>query len=139
MTFSQWLFSFEGRIGRGRFWASLGVQLLIGLVMTLLLLSVNPTILNDPPKLNPAGSLIYLAFSIFSTWITLAVAAKRSHDRGRSAWFLLLYLIPIVNIWALIDLGFLKGEVGPNRFGADPQNQAPVSSAAVRVEPQLHS
>ena len=76
---------------------------------------------------------------------SLALAAKRLHDRDKSAWWLLLfYLVPAVldataqalgeatgalvltllgaaiSIWAMIELGFLKGTQGPNRFGPDP-------------------
>ena len=28
--------------------------------------------------------------------------------------------IPIINIWVIIDLGFLRGTEGSNRFGDDP-------------------
>lgn len=37
----------------------------------------------------------------------------------RSGWFALLYGVPIVNIWPLMELGFLKGTVGENRLGSD--------------------
>ena len=76
-------------------------------------------------------------------WVGLAVGAKRLHDRDKSAWWLLLfYAVPSVlssaadriegggiilhlvsfaiTIWAIIELGFLRGTIGPNRFGPDP-------------------
>jgi len=53
-------------------------------------------------------------------WVFLVVQIKRCHDRDRSGWFILLYLIPIVNLWPLIEICFLKGTTGPNRFGEDP-------------------
>jgi len=60
------------------------------------------------------GSLIFL-------WPTLAVQAKRWHDRDKSAWWLLINLIPVVGaFWTLIENGFLEGTPGPNRFGFDP-------------------
>jgi uncharacterized membrane protein YhaH (DUF805 family) len=52
---------------------------------------------------------------------TVVLSIKRCHDRDRSGWFLLLYLIPLIgSVWLLIDLGFLRGSQGPNRFGPDP-------------------
>jgi uncharacterized membrane protein YhaH (DUF805 family) len=35
-------------------------------------------------------------------------------------WFLLVGIIPLVNLWVLIELGFLRGTPGPNRYGPDP-------------------
>lgn len=53
-------------------------------------------------------------------WVFLVVQIKRCRDRDRSGWFILLYLIPIVSLWPLIEICFLKGTTGENRFGEDP-------------------
>ena len=54
-------------------------------------------------------------------WITICVLGKRWHDRNKSAWWILIAFIPIIGaLWFLIECGFLKGTVGPNRFGDDP-------------------
>jgi uncharacterized membrane protein YhaH (DUF805 family) len=46
---------------------------------------------------------------------------KRCHDRGKSAWWCLLLIIPIVGlIWAIVDLGILAGTQGANEYGPDP-------------------
>src|SRR5262249_49812879 len=64
-----------------------------------------------------------LVLAGFCMW--LAVAAKRCHDRDRSAWFLLILLVPYLGqIWLLIELAFLRGTPGPNRFGSDPLAKA---------------
>ena len=38
--------------------------------------------------------------------------------------FSLLFVGMVVGLWALIELGFLRGTVGPNRFGPDPRGGA---------------
>ena len=49
---------------------------------------------------------------------SIIVYIKRFHDRDKSGWWVLIGLIPIIGgIWLLIELGFLKGTPGPNRFG----------------------
>jgi uncharacterized membrane protein YhaH (DUF805 family) len=53
-------------------------------------------------------------------WPMLAIQIKRCHDRNRSGWFMLVFLIPLVNLWPAIEIAFLKGTDGPNRFGDDP-------------------
>jgi uncharacterized membrane protein YhaH (DUF805 family) len=82
---------------------------------------------------------------IFSLWILTAATIKRLHDRDKAGWWIavfciaplllgnfadvysesyaadLLALIAIVlNLWGVIELVFLKGTNGPNRFGPDP-------------------
>lgn len=57
------------------------------------------------------GMLLIL---VFSTWISLAVNVKRWHDLDRSGWSVLMSVMPF------FELGFHRGTVGPNRFGADP-------------------
>ena len=66
-------------------------------------------------------------FSFLTLWPGIAVSVKRLHDRGRSAWFLLILLIPVIGaFWLLIELGILPGTSGPNRFGP-PQFRAPAA------------
>ena len=58
---------------------------------------------------------------VFFIWATIAINAKRCHDRGRSGWFQLINLIPLIGqTWLFIETGLLKGTEGENRFGADP-------------------
>jgi uncharacterized membrane protein YhaH (DUF805 family) len=78
-------------------------------------------------------------------WMVIAVAAKRLHDRGKSRWWLLLFVVaPLVLIetgaftqsqaaravfavaalalhgWSFVELGCRRGVSGPNEYGPDP-------------------
>ena len=54
-------------------------------------------------------------------WISVAVQCKRWHDRDKSGWWFLINFIPIIGpLWAFIELGCLRGTMGPNLYGADP-------------------
>ncbi len=65
--------------------------------------------------------IIGVPFIVLVIWASLAVSLKRCHDRDRSGWFLLISLIPLVGaLWLLVELAFLKGTSGENRFGPDP-------------------
>jgi len=67
------------------------------------------------------GGIILLVLTVAIFWIGLAVAAKRWHDRGKSAWWILIAFVPVIGgLWYLIECGFLKGTSGANRFGSDP-------------------
>jgi uncharacterized membrane protein YhaH (DUF805 family) len=48
---------------------------------------------------------------------TLAIGARRLHDTGKSGWFLLLGLIPLVGIIILIVF-WVQPADGPNEWGA---------------------
>ncbi|CAB3768266.1 membrane protein [Burkholderia sp. MSh2] len=50
----------------------------------------------------------------------IAVSVRRLHDTGRSGWFLLIGLIPIIGGILLLVWMCSRGTEGPNRFGADP-------------------
>ena len=54
-------------------------------------------------------------------WLAhINLAIKRSHDRGYSGWFLILGCVPLIQFWPMVELFFLAGEDGENRFGPEP-------------------
>lgn len=59
------------------------------------------------------------AFGLISLIPSLAVGARRLHDIDKSAWWLLISIIPIVSL-ILIYFFALKGTDGDNQYGADP-------------------
>ncbi|MGW3046168.1 DUF805 domain-containing protein [Kitasatospora sp. NPDC001159] len=72
------------------------------------------------------GYLISLVYALV-VWIpTLAVGFRRLHDTGRSAWWLLLSLVPGVGLLLVVFLA-LNGQAGENRFGPDPKLGAALS------------
>ena len=52
---------------------------------------------------------------------SIAVAVRRLHDTGRSGWWWLLVLIPIVGPIVLIVFAATEGTHGENEYGADPK------------------
>lgn len=121
--------SFQGRFGRKLFWQNwLGAILLMVLVMilqgVLALAGTAGSIL---------GAIITLAGIFMAAWWSLATQVKRWHDLGHSGWMVLLNFIPVLGfIICVINLGFLKGKPGPNRF--DPATATP---AAPPVAPAI--
>jgi uncharacterized membrane protein YhaH (DUF805 family) len=105
------LFSFGGRIGR-RTWWLWGVGALFGLAIyfnVLLRVAGLSAVRTD------------IAVNLVLLWPALAISAKRWHDRGKSAWWVLVALIPLVGwLWVLVENGCLRGTAGANRYGADP-------------------
>jgi uncharacterized membrane protein YhaH (DUF805 family) len=110
LTVKQILFSFEGRVPRKILWlwslvSTLGTMLVLGVVAAI-----------------AKNLVMVVAIPLYGLmiWTSLAVSIKRWHDRDKSGWWMFISLIPIVGaIWALIETGFKRGTLGPNRFGGD--------------------
>ena len=79
----------------------------------------------DPERMaaaaGPLAGIVLIVFIVAATWISIAVAVKRYHDRNKSGWWVLIVLVPVIGgLWYLIECGFLRGTVGPNNYGPDP-------------------
>ncbi len=61
-----------------------------------------------------------IAYAIAAFVPGLACAVRRLHDTNRTGWWILLGLIPVINI-VLIVLLALDGTPGDNRYGANPK------------------
>jgi uncharacterized membrane protein YhaH (DUF805 family) len=118
MDWKYLLTSFEGRINRAKFWAAIGVFIVIGIIGLIL-----DSILGTRVTLASGGQIgiIGIIISLASIYFAFAVYAKRWHDRDKSGWWSLIVLIPIIGgIWMLVELGILEGTRGANQYGPDP-------------------
>jgi len=103
-----WL-SFQGRIPRRAYWLYIALPILAVHIVARIFDSIIGLHI-----LGPIAGLVML-------WPSLAGQAKRWHDRDKSAWWILIVLIPVVGwIWAFVEVGCLRGTTGANRFGGDP-------------------
>ena len=115
MSLSTVLFSFQGRIPRSTYWYYFLAYM--GLYVIALVID---SVLGTYDEENGIG-LVSTLLSLVGLLTGLAVSVKRCHDRGRAGWFLFISLIPIIgSIWLWIELGFLRGTDGPNKYGSDP-------------------
>ena len=122
-------FSFQGRSNRARWWIGLIVLSVIGSILGGIFVGGAMASIYGIDPQNTAAIMaamtgVFVPASIIGLvmlWPSLALYTKRWHDRGKSGWWTLIILIPIIGgIWALIELGFLRGTVGPNNYGPDP-------------------
>ena len=130
-------FGFNGRANRGKYWLVALVNILILVLVAGLLFSVLPWV-----AAIAVMGLVYIALFISF----LAISIKRLHDRNKPTWWVAVFVvIPValsivalslgtdtglgmilnlaqiaISIWALVELGCLRGTVGPNDYGEDP-------------------
>ena len=117
MPIRRVLFSFKGRIPRQTFWfAYIGAAKFLVLVLASGASDL-PVAQEGPNALDVMGRFVF----VLSLWCNLAIIAKRYHDLGKSAWRILIIMIPIVGfLFLLLECGFVKGNAGPNKYGNDP-------------------
>lgn len=102
--------TFSGRASRPEFWwftlflflCNLGLAILDGLIFGFGE--------ND-------GQLFGVLFGLATFLPSLAVGARRLHDIGRSGWWLLISLIPLIGIIVLIVWWATKSDPGDNTHG----------------------
>lgn len=124
MNWGQLLFSFEGRVGRATYWyfvlAIIALFVVLGMVFGFSMVKVDPETGAAVADAGSSGIVMGLA-SLLIIWPCLAIAAKRWHDVDKSAWWILIGLVPAVGgIIALVFNGFIAGTPGANRFGPVP-------------------
>ena len=61
-----------------------------------------------------------MLLSLFLLLPSLAVSFRRLHDVNRSAWWLLLNLVPLLGAILLLVWACTRGTRGPNKYGPDP-------------------
>ena len=126
MNWKNLLFSFEARVGRGPYWMFLVVTLVVfGVLAAISMIAMMNA--QDPSS---AGGILSVPMTIAMLafiWPALAIQAKRWHDVDKSAWWILIGLVPVVGeLIALVFNGFIAGTPGANRFDSAPV-KAPVA------------
>jgi uncharacterized membrane protein YhaH (DUF805 family) len=109
----RFFWSREGRLGRRGFWLGVlacnAAALLVG------------TVGDD---LVPDGLFgdVALSVALLACYAPLAsLSIRRLHDHDKSPAWLLTGLIPVIGpLWRLLELGFLRGTPGGNRYGPPP-------------------
>ena len=131
IDWGNFLFSFNGRLNRAKYWLWVLIYVVVAIVVGVIVYAI------DAPMIT---GILNFAVGIALLVSGLAIATKRLHDLGKSAWWLLVfYLVPgvligvgvglslaglAIVIWAFIELGCLRGTVGPNQYGPDPLGAA---------------
>jgi uncharacterized membrane protein YhaH (DUF805 family) len=160
MNFGTLLFSFQGRLNRAKYWLAVLIYVVasiignvldyamgftvLGFIISLVVLvssiGVGIRRLHDRDKSGWWLLLFYLAPGILVTigTITGIVGGVAMEDAGMGmlmgSGIALIFIIPAlaILIWAFVELGCLRGTIGPNRFGPDPLAEGMAPAAQLR-------
>lgn len=107
---------FHGRSRRKEFWYFVLFNILINIVLTIVDMTVGTYY--DTYGIGILSGL----FALFILIPGIAVSIRRLHDTGRSGWWLLLGLIPLIGGIVLIVFYAKDSEPGTNQYGPNPKS-----------------
>ncbi len=116
-TFNNYA-DFDGRANRREFWCFTFSYFLIS---TLLFILIEH--LHGIEQIHSIYILITILFIVFQVAIfipIISLSVRRLHDIGRSGWYILIILIPIVGFITLLIFYLSKSQKGSNVYGQEP-------------------
>jgi uncharacterized membrane protein YhaH (DUF805 family) len=114
---------FTGRARRTEYWMFTLVSVIIAIVLAVLDNLLGLAVI-------PGTGVLGLIYSLAVLLPSLGVSIRRLHDTGRTGWWLLIGLIPLVGAIVLIVFLATPGAVGSNSYGPDPKASAVNPAAA---------
>lgn len=139
----EFMFGASGRINRAKYWRSVVLFGVAGLLAAVILFTAAGI---------AAPLFMIMVVLIFIPWLLwgFSITTERLHDRGKSAWWLVVfYLVPgalgqiakapwftggagtalhyvlafagfAITIWGFVEISCLRGAAGSNTYGPDP-------------------
>ena len=102
-------FNFNGRLSLNQFWIYWNIPLLI-IIGIVTIIEKQGYIL--PPEFGKIATILII-------WPFLATSAKRTHDINKSAWWLLLHMIPGLGLLLYFAISLIPGKTEPNEYDQD--------------------
>jgi uncharacterized membrane protein YhaH (DUF805 family) len=79
---------------------------------------------------------VWMVINLLLIWISVTSIVRRLHDRNKSGWWIVSYLVPLVGwVWLFIECGLLPGR--PSRYAEEepapvaPPVAAPAAATAM--------
>ena len=102
---------FNGRARRKEYWMFVLFNFVVSLVLGIVMGLISQTAAN-------AVSIIYTLALLLPG---LSLGVRRLHDTGKSGWFMLIGLIPLVGATILLVFYCLDSQPGTNEYGPNPK------------------
>ena len=102
---------FSGRARRKEYW---NFALFVGIIYVVLAIIAGAS----------KSSALFVLLGIFYLGIllpSLAVSVRRLHDTGRSGWWLLISVVPLVGAIVMLVFTCSDSQPGPNQYGPNPK------------------
>ena len=111
---------FSGRARRKEYWMFFLFNVIVTFVIIFSLGVIEGIAGSNPEGGGGVLSLLYVLAVILPNF---AVAVRRLHDTGKSAWWLLIGIVPLMGIVILFFM-VQDGQAGDNQYGPNPKAAA---------------
>jgi len=106
---------FSGRARRKEYWFFVLFNIIISVVLTVCDVFLGTY---------SAAASIGILTGIYTLAVLIpgiAVSVRRLHDTGRSGWWLLIVLVPLIGALVLLIFMFIDSQPGQNAYGPSPK------------------
>jgi uncharacterized membrane protein YhaH (DUF805 family) len=117
---------FAGRSSVKQYWMFVLINLIVSFVVGAIGGGIDATVNSIW-----IGLILNIAYGLATLIPSIAIGIRRLHDIGKSGWWTLIALIPIIGVIILIVFNVEKGQPGPNAYGADPEGGVAMTPAPV--------
>lgn len=118
-VFNELFFTSEGRLNRKSYiYRSFFLSVVLCVVQGILTFAADTF-----GALDLLFSIIAFVLGIFQLAANIMMGVRRLHDLDKCGWWMLLLIVPLVNLFFCLYLLFFKGTEGPNEYGDDPLQQ----------------
>lgn len=100
---------FQGRARRKEYWMYILFNVIISIVISIL------------ESFLHLSSLLTGLYSLFVLLPLIALGIRRLHDTGRSGWWLLINLIPLIGYIIFLVFLFQDSQENDNQYGPNPK------------------
>jgi uncharacterized membrane protein YhaH (DUF805 family) len=100
---------FQGRARRKEYWMFVVISFVISIILEVI------------QRVLHLGQLLTTLYSLAVLLPSLAVSMRRLHDTGRTGWWILIGLIPIIGTIILLVYMFLDSQEDENKYGPNPK------------------
>lgn len=102
---------FNGRARRMEYWMFALINFGISILLSVVVGFVSETL----------ASVVSVVYALGVLIPSIAVGIRRLHDTGRTGWWILIGLVPVVGWIVLIIFMVLDSDAGTNQYGPSPK------------------
>lgn len=107
------LFDFNGRARRSEYWWYTTAVTLAAIVVGLIIVTVDPNAFDN--------KTVEYIFTLAVSLLCFSVSIRRIHDSGRSGWYILCGLLPLLGTFIILLLMVADSEKTENEYGPSPK------------------